>query len=248
MSLRNQLLIAVPSLIAVPLALLLNGCSGSPTQADGTVTITQTTSTTTTTVIPRLNAGTIGISPPGAGLASATLITFLFASQPSGGVPPYTFSWNFGDGMAGAGNSPSHQYATTGNFTAVATVTDSAGMSAQTSVPVSVRSVTGKWTASYGGAALNPQSIDIVQNQAAVTASINTTGDGLGSGTGSVSNPRSLSITVTFAGSLPTPYAATYIGTLDDALQTWTGTVTGYSACPCMFTAIRTSSVVLGHQ
>jgi hypothetical protein len=236
MPLRILLLITASLLVAVPLALLPIGCSGSPTEADGTVTITQTT---TTTVIPRLSAGTIVTSPSGTGLASATLMTF--SAQPSGGVPPYVLSWNFGDGMAGAGPSPSHQYAAGGNFSAMVTVTDTAGMSAQTSTPVSIRTATGRWVASYGGAALQPEEIDLVQNQTAVTATINTIGDGLGSGSGSVANPRALSITVTFANSVPTPYSVTYIGALDDSVQTWSGVVTGYAACPCNFTATRSA-------
>jgi hypothetical protein len=143
--------------------------------------------------------------------------------------------------MAGAGPSASHQYAVVGTFSAMATVTDSAGMSAQNSAPVSIGTVTGRWVASYGGAALSPEEIDLVQNQTAVLSTINTTGDGLGSGSGSVANPRALSITATFANSVPAPYSVTYIGTLDDSLQTWSGKVTGYNVCPCNFTATRSS-------
>ena len=53
---------------------------------------------------------------PGAGVASATVFTFLFATPPSGGVPPYTFAWNFGDGGAGAGSTPSHAVRQHGQF------------------------------------------------------------------------------------------------------------------------------------
>jgi hypothetical protein len=59
----------------------------------------------------------------------------------------------------------------------------------------------------------------------------------LGSGTGNVSNPLSLSISATFMGAMP--FAVTYIGTLDHTLTTWTGTVTGYTGCPCTFVATR---------
>lgn len=235
MSVRNLLPIAV---------LLITGsigCSGSPTQADGVVNITQTTTTTTTTVVPQLTPGVIGTSPAGAGVASATVYTFLLAPPPSGGVPPYTVAWNFGDGGAGAGNTASHAFASTGNFTATAAVTDSRGMSAQASMPVAIRNVTGRWTATFTGAAIKPEAIDIVQNQAAVTATINETSDGFASGTGSVSNPRGLSISATFLAGLPAPYAVTFAGSLDATLLTWSGTVTGYAGCPCTFTATRPS-------
>src|SRR5713226_4818 len=182
MSVRNLLL------IALPLAAISIGCTGSPTQTSGVVTITRTTAPTTTTIVPQLTAGVIGTSPAGTGLASATLYTFLFVTPPSGGVPPYSASWDFGDGGAGAGNAPSHQYNLPGNFVATATVTDSKGTSAQASLPVSSRTVTGRWTVTIAGK--GPQAIDIVQNQAAVTATMSGTADGLGSGMGSVSNPR----------------------------------------------------------
>jgi hypothetical protein len=218
------------------------GCSGSPT----TVSVTQTTTTTTTTVVPQLTAGVIGTSPTGSGLASATLFTFLLATPPSGGVPPYTFSWNFGDGGAGAGSTPSHAYTDPGNFTATVIVTDTKGTTAQASAPVSIRSATGRWTATFSGVTLNSEAIDIVQNQAAVTATVNGTADGFASGTGSVSNPRTLSVSVTFAAGMPAPYALTYVGSLDATLLTWTGTVAGFIGCPCPFTATRPSAGDLG--
>jgi hypothetical protein len=239
MSVRTLLLIALVSGAASI------GCSGSPTQTEGTVSITQTTTTTTTTIVPSLSAGVIATSPGGLGVSSATVFTFLFATPPSGGVPPYTFAWDFGDGGAGAGSTPSHPYSNPGNFTAMATVTDSAGTSVKTSLPVSIRTVTGRWTATFTGVAINPESIDIVQNQTAVTATINETADGFAAGTGSVANSRSLSVSATFAAAQPAPYAVTFVGTLNDTLLTWTGTVTGYKGCPCGFTATRPSAGAL---
>jgi hypothetical protein len=229
MSVRNLL----------PIALLVGltsiGCTGSP----GVVSVTQAMAPTPP--IPPLTGGTIGTSPSGAGVASATVFTFLLANTPSGGVPPYTITWDFGDGGAGAGDAPAHTYTNTGDFTAKATVTDSQGKSVQVLLPVSIRSVTGRWTARFSGP-LNSQAIDIVQDQTAVTATINGTADGFGSGTGSVSNPRSLSISATFAAAMPAPYAATFIGSLNETLLTWSGTVTGYAGCPCTFTATRQSA------
>ena len=42
-------------------------------------------------------------------------------------------------------------------------------------LPVSVRSVTGRWIVTFAGIALKPEAIDLVQNQTAVTATINET-------------------------------------------------------------------------
>lgn len=237
------------------LAAVSAGCTESPTQAEGTgtVTVTETTSTststsTTTTSIPDLIPGGAGLSPAGTGLAFATVFTFSVA-PPSGGVEPYTFTWNFGDGQTGAGPAPSHTYTNTGSFVAIATATDARGKTAQSSVPVSIRAATGRWTATFG--AFNPEPIDIVQNQTAVTVTINDTLNALGfaSGTGAVSNPKSLSISATFTTGVP--FAVTYVGRMDDTLMKWTGTVTGYAGCPCPFTATRPSAggdLSVGHS
>ena len=230
MSVRNLLpivLILVSGLVA---------CSGSPTATDGTVTVTQTTTTTTTIPIAPVNPGAIGTQPAGTGVAAATVLTF--GVTPSGGVPPYTVVWNFGDGGAGAGPSAAHVYMGPGTFNATAMVTDSRGIAGQTSASISIRDVTGRWTANFGG---NPLNLDLVQNQAAVTVTINETADGFASGTGSVSNPKALSVSATFAGGQPAPYALTFVGTVNDTVTTWSGTVTGLDRCPCSFTATRLS-------
>jgi hypothetical protein len=239
----------------LPIVLLLAAvsirCSGSPNEPDGMVLVTQTTTTTTststtttaTTTIPGVGGGAVSASPSGTGLASATVFTFR-SSPPSGGLPPFTIAWNFGDGEEGAGALATHVYANTGTFTAVATATDSRGMSAQSSTTVSVREVTGSWAVTFAASTgLQPQPMDLIQVQKSVTATINDTANSLGfaSGTGSVSNPRSLAISATFRAGTPLAFAATYVGTIDATLSVWTGTVTGYPGCPCPFTATRHS-------
>lgn len=225
--------------IALPLAAASMGCGGSPTTAEGVVSITQTTTTTstTTTIVPQLSTGTVSAAPTGTGLAFATV--FQFVSSPVGGVPPYTLEWNFGDGTNGAGSSPSHIYASPGNFMATLTLTDSRGIEVRSSAPVTVDTVSGTWIVEFEGTTKS-QSIDLVQNQAAVIAAINdvANGFGLGSGTGSVSNPRSLSVSVMF-NNAGAPFAVTFVGRLDSTLKIWTGSVNGYPGCPCDFTAIK---------
>jgi len=44
-----------------------------------------------------------------------------------GGMPPYSYHWDFGDGYSSDAQNPSHSYAALGNYTAVLTVTDSEG-------------------------------------------------------------------------------------------------------------------------
>jgi PKD domain-containing protein len=240
--------------IAILIAAVSIRCSGTPAEPDGMVVITQTTTTststststtsTTTSVIPPLNPGGGGASasPTGFGIAAATVYTFS-VSPPSGGVPPYTFAWNFGDGGQGTGNPTTHVYPTRGTFTALATATDSQGMTAQSATTVGVRNVSGRWTVTYPPATgLPQQAIDLIQNQSVVAATINDPALGLGSGTGTVSNPRNLQISVIFRAGTPAAFAANYLGGTDDKIEVWTGTVTGYAGCPCAFTASRPQS------
>jgi len=239
----------------LPVALLLAAvsirCAGSPAEPIGTVSITQTTTTTTTSVIPGLNPGVAQVLPSVNGVAAATVMTFAFSTQPSGGVPPYTVQWNFGDGQAGSGTVAPHVYPTVGIFVATATVNDSGGRSAQAFATVTIRSVTGTWTVDFSGGPgpTRPvrETFDLVQSGPSVAAKVNPTADafGLGSGDGTVSNPRALSVTATFANAMPppalapTPFAATLIGTLDNTATTWSGTASGYPGCPCDFFARR---------
>jgi outer membrane protein assembly factor BamB len=44
-----------------------------------------------------------------------------------GGIPPYTYHWDFGDGTSSDLQNPTHNYTAIGNYTATFTVTDSEG-------------------------------------------------------------------------------------------------------------------------
>ena len=50
-----------------------------------------------------------------------------FNGSASGGCPPYTYSWDFGEGGSSSDQSPSHTYQKAGNYTAKLKVTDSKG-------------------------------------------------------------------------------------------------------------------------
>ena len=73
-----------------------------------------------------------GTSPPPTLLASFTYSpsfpqtgqTVSFTSSVSGGSPPYSYSWSFGDGSTGMGSSPQHTYSSTGTLTVALTVKD----------------------------------------------------------------------------------------------------------------------------
>jgi PKD repeat protein len=61
-----------------------------------------------------------------------------FTATPSGGVAPYTYSWDFDDGGSSALQNPSHTYTTCGEFEATVTVTDACGCQATDSVIITV--------------------------------------------------------------------------------------------------------------
>jgi PKD domain-containing protein len=229
--------------VAVLLAVVSIRCAGSPADPIGSVSVTRTTTTTTTSVIPAVAAGAISLSPAGTPLAGATVVNF--STQASGGVPPYTFQWNFGDGQAGSGNPASHVFPIPGTFPATVTVADSRGQTGTATANVPVRSVTGTWNTVFSAPTPPgppaPEPIDLVQNGGAVVVSVNDSGNlfGLGAGSGNVTNPRALSINLTFLAGTPLAFAGTLVGTLDSTLTSWTGTATGYPGCPCTFTATR---------
>src|SRR3989475_9555452 len=54
---------------------------------------------------------------------ASTLVSFTGVA--SGGTPPYTHSWVFGDGGTGTGASATHTYSMTGSYSVTLTVTDS---------------------------------------------------------------------------------------------------------------------------
>ncbi|RLB58690.1 MAG: hypothetical protein DRI34_04105 [Deltaproteobacteria bacterium] len=61
-----------------------------------------------------------------------------FSSTASGGKPPYTYLWDFGDGASGEGAATSHLFIITGLFEVTLTVSDSLGNSASGSSSVAV--------------------------------------------------------------------------------------------------------------
>jgi PKD repeat protein len=77
-----------------------------------TITVSSSTSSISAGIVASPTSGTVPL-------------TVNFTGTADGGVSPYTYTWNFGDGDTGSGRIPSHTYNEAGSFQVVLTVRDS---------------------------------------------------------------------------------------------------------------------------
>ncbi len=74
-------------------------------------------------------------------VTASTSSPVAFNATATGGVSPYSFAWDFGDGSLAAGNSPTHTFTSPGTYIVVLTTTDSSNVKATASRFVVVQSV-----------------------------------------------------------------------------------------------------------
>ena len=72
-----------------------------------------------------------------------------FTAQGSGGFPPYTYAWDFGDGTIANSANVTHTYTGGGTFTAKITVTDSNGNKAYQEIKIYVSGGNGTFNATF---------------------------------------------------------------------------------------------------
>jgi hypothetical protein len=82
--------------------------------------------------------GILRVLPSAVPSSGGAPLSVSFTANTAGGTSPYAFSWAFGDGATGSGQTVSHTYTTLGSYTSSVTVTDSTGAAASGSVGISV--------------------------------------------------------------------------------------------------------------
>jgi hypothetical protein len=167
-------------------------------------------------------AGTATASRPIALQGASVTFTATGASDPDGDT--LTYAWVFGDGGTANGASASHVYTTTGNFTAVVTVSDGK-KSATSSVAVTVRNLTGQWRGPILGSATFPTTVNLTQTGTTITGTYTDSLTNL-NGTlsaGSVSPDGTVTFTVTVPGFTP----FTFSGPIDAAVNVINGRANG---------------------
>ncbi|HEY3732807.1 MAG TPA: PKD domain-containing protein [Streptosporangiaceae bacterium] len=116
-----------------------------------TLTVTDSASpATTATASVTINVNAVGNPLQATAAAVPTSgqipVNVAFTGTATGGTPPYSYSWNFGDGSAvSTAQNPSHSYTVAGTYMATLTVTDSASPvhTATSSVTISATPVQG---------------------------------------------------------------------------------------------------------
>jgi hypothetical protein len=84
----------------------------------------------------------------------------ILSVQASSGLPPYSYTWSFGNGQSATGNAATVTYSLAGTYTVIASVTDQAGNTASSTINISVHpalsiSVSPSSTTILGGQEVN---------------------------------------------------------------------------------------------
>ncbi len=135
---------AVPSpyQIAFDPALDLLAVDQNPSSGPGQLALFDVSGAASTCASPPPPPPTLQATSSASPTQGTAPLTVSFTASASGGTAPYTYSWSFGDGSTSTLQDPSHTYSSAGSYSAVLSVSDSSGQSAQ-ALPILV-SVSGE--------------------------------------------------------------------------------------------------------
>ena len=108
-----------------------------------TVTLTvmdnkgDTASDSATVLVHPVEELLVHINAPGNAIVGTTI---QFKSVVSGGIPPYSYLWDFGDGTTSTSKNPTHVYDEEGTYTVTLVVTDSRGNQDTDTIEITVES------------------------------------------------------------------------------------------------------------
>jgi PKD repeat protein len=106
------------------------------------------TSTTWLNVSATPVVAPLAVTASGDPLTGQQPLLVAFNSSPSGGVPPYSYGWSFGDGSTSQSRSPTHEYDIAGGFEVRLAVADQSGSKAVRWLNVTVTSSSPKLSVS----------------------------------------------------------------------------------------------------
>src|SRR5581483_7409257 len=84
------------------------------------------TATSSVTVTVSAVGNPLAATASGTPTSGQVPLNVAFTGTATGGTPPYSYGWNFGDSSTSTSQNPSHTYNAAGTYTATLTVTDSA--------------------------------------------------------------------------------------------------------------------------
>jgi len=177
-------------------------------------------------------AGTIGVTPAGQTIAGITNLSFTAdgASDPEG--QPLTYSWNFGDGASGSGQTATHVYNIGGTFPVSVAVSDGS-QSTNATRSVQVSDIQATWLSRFW----EPWFPEGVSRRVSFSQSgsqfsgiyrCNLAPGRTGTASGTLSAPRTIAFEAHLIDANGQDVGFTFTGTLNDDLTTFNGVANGY--------------------
>jgi PKD repeat protein len=177
-------------------------------------------------------AGSISVAPSGQSLAGVTNFSFTAQGASDADGQTLTYSWNFGDGATGTGQTTSHVYGTGGTFTVALSVSDGSA-SDDTTTSVEVGDVNATWLNRFTVAGFPEgvmRKVRFTQSGAQLSGTYRTNiiPGRTGTATGRLTSPRDIEFETHLLDSRGRDVGFRLTGRLNDDLTAFIGVGNGY--------------------